>query len=76
MPRTRNPYPQEFRDQIVAVARAVRSIESLAREFESCTATIRGWIKQAEADGGERSSPSTGSEDKRIAISCRFLSHL
>ena len=50
MPRTRNPYPTEFRDQIVALARAGRSVESLAREFEPCAATIHGWVKQVEID--------------------------
>ena len=54
MPRTRNPYPTEFRDQIVALARAGRSVEKLAREFESCAATIHGWVKQVEIDDGGR----------------------
>ena len=52
MPRTRNPYPAEFREQIIALAKAGRSVESLAREFEPCVATIHGWVKQAEIDGG------------------------
>jgi hypothetical protein len=34
MPRTRNPYLAEFREQIIALARAGRSVEELAREFE------------------------------------------
>jgi len=34
MPRTRPAYPPEFRAQIVALARAGRSVEDLAREFE------------------------------------------
>ena len=46
MPRTRNPYPAEFRDQLVALVRTGRSVESLAREFEPCAATIHGWVKQ------------------------------
>jgi len=54
MPRTRNPYPTEFRDQIVALARAGRSVESLAREFEPCAATIHGWVRQVEIDDGDR----------------------
>ncbi len=54
MPRTRNPYPTEFRDQLVARARAGRSVESLAREFEPCAATIHGWVKQVEIDDGDR----------------------
>jgi len=32
MPRTRNPYPAEFREQMVALVRTGRSAESLARE--------------------------------------------
>ncbi len=52
MPRTRNPYPAEFREQIVALARTGRGVEDLAREFEPCVATIHGWIKQADRDGG------------------------
>jgi len=54
MPRTRNPYPAEFREQIVALARTGRGVEDLAREFEPCVATIHGWIKQADRDGGSR----------------------
>ena len=54
MPRSRNPYPAEFRDQIIALAQAGRSVESLAREFEPCVATIHGWVKRAEADSGDR----------------------
>jgi transposase len=62
MPRTRNPYPTEFRDQIVALARAGRSVESLAREFEPCAATIHGWVKQVEIDDGGRDDGLTSEE--------------
>jgi transposase len=62
MPRTRNPYPAEFREQIVALARTGRSVEELAREFEPCAATIHGWVKQAERDDGRRSDGLTGEE--------------
>ena len=54
MPRTRNPYPAEFRDQIVALHRAGRGIGELAQEFEPCAATIHGWVKQADRDDGRR----------------------
>ena len=53
MPRTRNPYPTEFREQLVALARAGRSVESLAREYEPCAATIHEWVRQAAGDDGE-----------------------
>jgi transposase len=62
MPRTRNPYPAEFRDQIIALARTGRSAESLSREFEPCVATIHGWIRQADHDGGGRSDGLSSDE--------------
>ncbi len=62
MPRTRNPYPAEFREQVVALARAGRSVESLAREFEPCAATIHEWVKQAGADVGERDDRLSSAE--------------
>ena len=62
MPRTRNPYPTEFREQLVALARAGRSVESLAREYEPCAATIHEWIKQSGADVGDRNDRLTSAE--------------
>ncbi len=62
MPRTRNPYPAEFREQIVALADTGRSVEELAREFEPCTATIHGWIKQADRDGRSQREGLTSDE--------------
>ena len=66
MPRTRNPYPTEFRDQIVALSRTGRGVEGLAREFEPCAATIHGGIKQAERDGGGRIDGLTSEEREEL----------
>jgi len=62
MPRTRNPYPAAFREQIVALHRAGRSIEELAKEFEPCAATIHAWVKQAERDVGHRADVLSSAE--------------
>lgn len=62
MPRTRAPYPPEFREQIIALARVGRSIEDLSREFEPCAATIHGWVKQADRDSGRRDDGVTSEE--------------
>ena len=62
MPRTRNPYPAAFREQIVALHRAGRSIEDLAKEFEPCAATIHSWVKQAERDAGHRADVLSSAE--------------
>ena len=47
MPRHRPAYPPEFREQIVALHHAGRSIADLASEFEPTEPTIRAWIDQA-----------------------------
>ncbi|MXZ56708.1 MAG: transposase [Gammaproteobacteria bacterium] len=44
---SRKHYPEEYREQIVKLARAGRSIASLAREFEPTEPTIRNWLAAA-----------------------------
>ncbi|WP_370640213.1 transposase [Aurantimonas sp. HBX-1] len=55
-----------MQDQIVDLARAGRSTEDLAREFELCAATIHGWIKQAHRDGGRRDDGVTSQEREEL----------
>ena len=43
MPNTRKPYPAEFREQLVALVRAGRTPEDLAREFEPTAQSISNW---------------------------------
>ena len=47
---------------MVALGRAGRSVESLARAYEPFAATIHDWVKQAGADGGERDDRLTSAE--------------
>ena len=54
MPRSRAPYPPEYRRKIVALVRAGRNAHELANEFECSAQTIRNWVAQAEADSGRR----------------------
>lgn len=57
MPRTRPPYPPEFREQMVALVRAGRSPEELSREFEPSAQSIsNGWRRST----GMRASARTG----------------
>ena len=51
---------------MIALARAGRSAEDLAREFEPCVATIHGWIKRADRDGGYRSDGLTSAEHEEL----------
>lgn len=66
MPKTRPPYPPEFRRQMVELVRAGRSIEELAREFEPSTQAIRNWVAQADRDDGRRSDGLTLAEREKL----------
>ena len=62
MPRTRRPYPPEFRDQLVALVRAGRTPEDLAGEFEPTAQSISNWVAQADRDAGRRTDGLTTAE--------------
>jgi len=66
MPKTRSPYPAEFREQIVALHRAGRTPRELADEFEPSEQTIRSWIKQADRDEGRRDDGLTSDEREEL----------
>jgi transposase len=55
MPRSRPPYPAEFRVRMVELVRSGRNSEELAREFEPTAQAIRDWVAQADRDEGRRS---------------------
>ena len=62
MPRSRPPYPSEFRQEIVRLVRSGRSPEELAKEYEPSSQTIRNWAAQAERDEGRREDGLTSTE--------------
>lgn len=67
MPKSRPPYPGEFRQQILELVRAGRSPEELAKEFEPTAQTIRNWIKQAKRDNGEQPDELSLDEKAELA---------
>jgi transposase len=66
MPRTRKPYPPEFRQQLVDLVRAGRTPEELAREFEPTAQSISNWVAQADRDGGKRKDGLTTAEREEL----------
>ena len=64
MPRTRPPYPPEFRRQIIELVRAGRTPEELAREYEPTAQTILNWVAQADRDDGVRSDGGLATAEK------------
>ncbi len=66
MMRHRNPYPAEFRAQLVELVRAGRKPEELAREFEPTAQSIHNWVAQADRDAGRRHDGLTSSEREEL----------
>jgi len=67
MPKSRPPYPPEFREQIVELHGAGRTPRELAREFKVSEQSIRTWIRQAERDAGRRKDGLTSTEREELA---------
>ena len=57
-----SPYPQEFREQMVALIRSGRTPQELSREFEPSAQAIRNWVKQSDLDDGRRADGLTSAE--------------
>jgi transposase-like protein len=52
MPR---PYPREFREDVVAVARRGEApIAEIAKDFGIAESCVRNWLRAADAEGGRR----------------------
>ena len=64
MPKTRRPYPAEFRAEMVRLVRAGRTPGELSREFEPSDQTIRNWVNQADVDEGRREGLTTAERDE------------
>ncbi len=49
------PYPKEFRDDVVAVARKGQApLKQIAKDFGISESCLHGWMKQADIDDGHR----------------------
>ena len=62
MPKTRPPYPVEFRRQMVELVRAGRDPTELAREFEPCAQAIQNWVAEANRSEGRREAKLPAAE--------------
>jgi transposase len=55
MPRTRPPYPEEFRREAVELVRSGRrSVREAAGSLGVSDQTLRNWVRRAEVDSGRR----------------------
>jgi transposase len=64
VPRTRPPYPEEFRREAIRLAQlGDKPQRQLAEDLGISDVTLRNWIKQEKAERGER--PGNLSQDER-----------
>ena len=67
MPRTRPPYPPEFRREAIKLLRSgARTPKQLAAELGCSEQTLHNWQRQDEADRGERADLVTSEERARL----------
>jgi transposase len=66
MPKSRRPYPLEYRERMIELVRSGRSPESLAHEFGPTAQCIRNWIRQADRDAGRRQDGLTTDERSEL----------
>ena len=75
MPR---PYPREFREDVIRVARsrepAVR-VKDIAADFGISESCLNNWLAQADRDEGRRSGPSSDelAENRELRKRLRLL---
>ena len=53
------PYPKEFRDDVVAVARKGEApLNQIAKDFGISEGCLHGWMKKADIEDGARPGPT------------------
>lgn len=60
MPRTRPPYPPEFRAEAIRLVKnSGDSIRQVAKDLGVSDQTLRNWVNQADVDAGKREGLTT-----------------
>ena len=68
MPRTRPPYPEEFRREAIRLAQlGDKPQHKLAKDLGISDVTLRNWLKQEQAERGERPGGLSGQEREELA---------
>jgi len=64
VPRTRPPYPEDFRREAVELVRQGRSIRDVAESLGVSQQTLRNWTRQVEVDAGVREGVSSDEKEE------------
>jgi transposase len=66
VPRTRAPYPPEFRAEAIRLVKASgESIRQVAKDLGVSDQTLRNWVTQDDVDGGRKSGLTS---DERVRL--------
>jgi transposase len=66
VPKTRPPYPEEFRRDAVGLVRSGRSIRDVAESLGVSQPTLRNWVKETQLDLHERDDGLTSDEREEL----------
>jgi transposase len=69
VPRTRPPYPEEFRHEAFRLARlgAISRSAGCAKDLGISDVSLRHWIREEQAAGGERPGGLSSDEPEELA---------
>jgi transposase len=68
MPKSKPPYPPEFRAEAVRLARSgQQSLAQIARDLGVSCEALRGWIKQTDLNEGRRADGLTTAERDELS---------
>lgn len=66
MPRTRPPYPPEFRREAVELVLAGRSVKDVADSLGCSDQSLHAWVKRYQLDHRERNDGITSAEREEL----------
>ena len=66
MPKSRPPYPPEFRREAVAMVRSGRPVKEVAGALGMTEQSLRTWVKQEALDRRERDDGLTSAEREEL----------
>jgi transposase len=66
MPKSRPPYPPEFRREAVAMVRSGRPVPEVAEALGVTQQSLRNWVKQEALDRRERDDGLTSAEREEL----------
>jgi transposase len=66
MPKSKPPYPEEFRREAVELVRGGRSVPDVAEALGMTAQSLRNWVRQEQLDRRERDDGLTSAEREEL----------